>query len=315
MSLEDPLTQVFLLVSALLLPAIAYAGEDQARTLVHQGIARQYDLHLPSSLAPHPRPLVVALHGLGQPVESLHAWLPLIPVADREGFAVAYPKALDGRWGYWPGARVFVPGQDANEVDDTGFIAAMVQSLVAEGIADPARTYVTGVSRGALMAYTLMCARPDLFAAAAPLSSGMTEAQVAACHPDRQIPMLAVAGTADPIQFYDGWLPSPPVPRLLSVPETMEFWRRQHGCEGQTIHQLPHRDRDDPTRTRRVEWTGCKAGGPVVLYKVIGGGHQPPSYSPNSEDTRRSFGRRGEDIETAEEVWTLFSAASPVSAP
>ncbi len=307
--------QVLLLVTALLLPAIAYAGEDQARTLVHQGIVRQYDLHLPSSPAPGPRPLVIALHGLRQSTENLHAWLPLIPVADREGFVVAYPKALEGRWAYWPGARVFVPGQDANEVDDTGFIAAMVQSLVTEGIADPAHTYVTGESNGALMTYTLMCGRPDLFAAAAPLSSGMTEAQVADCHPDRQIPMLAVAGTADPIQSYDGWLPSPPASRLLSVPETMEFWRRQHGCVGQTIHLLPHRDRDDATRTQRIEWTGCKAGSPVVLYKVTGGGHQPPSYSPNSEDIRRAFGRRGQDIETAEEVWNLFAAASPAGAP
>ncbi len=302
-------------MTALLLPAIAYAGEEQARTLVHQGIARQYDLHLPASSASGPRPLLVALHGLRQTTESLHAWLPLIPVADREGFVVAYPKALDGRWGYWPGAQVFVPGQDANEVDDTGFIAAMVQSLVTEGIADPARTYVTGVSRGALMTYTLMCDRPDLFAAAAPLSSGMTEAQVTACHPARQIPMLAVAGTADPIQLYDGWLFSPPLPRLLSVPETMEFWRRQHSCDGQTSHQLPHRDRDDATRTQRIEWTGCKAGSPVVLYKVSGGGHQPPSYLPNSGDVRRAFGRRGEDFETAEEVWNLFVAASPAGAP
>jgi len=112
-----------LFASALLDPAITYAGEDQARTLVHQGIERQYDLHLPASPASGPRPLVVALHGLGQTVGNPHGGLPLIPVADREGFAIACPKAVDGRRSYWPGARVSVPGRGGEEVDDAGFIA------------------------------------------------------------------------------------------------------------------------------------------------------------------------------------------------
>ncbi len=46
----------------------------------------------------------------------------------------------------------------------------------------------------------------------------------------------------------------------------------------------------DPTRIQRFEWKGCKGGGPVLLHKVVGGGHQPPSFTPNSEAEGSLFG-------------------------
>ena len=83
-----------LLAVAFLAPATARAQVDESSTLAFQGIERRYLLHRsPATAAPGLRPLIVALHGLTQPVEGLCEWLPLDPVADREGFAVAYPKA------------------------------------------------------------------------------------------------------------------------------------------------------------------------------------------------------------------------------
>lgn len=124
------------------------------------------------------------------------------------------------------------------------------------------------------------------------------------------MPIIVVAGTADPILAYDGWLQAG-VPRLLSIPETMEFWRRRHGCTGQAGQLLPHREAADPTRTQRIAWTGCVDGGPLVLYRVAGGGHQPPSFTPNTEEQRRVFGRRGQDVETAEAIWRVFADSLP----
>lgn len=292
----------------------ARAQADEARTLEHQGVERRYLLRLPAVATPGPKPLVIALHGFTQPVESLRAWLRLDPVADREGFAVAYPEAIEGRWSYPQGGGVLLPGRDAEEVDDVGFLDALLDALAAEGVADPARAYVAGNSRGALMTWALACRRPERFAAAAPLSSGMREAQLASCSPARPVPIVAMAGTADPVQRYDGWLGPPPLTRLLSVPETMEFWRRLHGCDGQTARWLPHREPDDPTRTELVEWTGCASGGPVLLYRVVGGGHQPPSFASNTDEQRRRFGRRGQDVEAAEEIWRAFQRSGPAGA-
>lgn len=299
--------RAWLLSVVLFIPGAALAQHDEARTLVYQGIDRHYVVHLPA--VPTPVPLVVGLHGQTQPIDNLRDWFHFDAIADREGFAMAYPEAVEGRWSYWSGADVYVPGRDSETVDDTGFISAMVQELVADGTADAARIFVFGQSRGSSMTWTLVCQRAELFAAAAPLSAGMTDAHLAACSPKRLIPIVEEAGVADPVMAYDGWINKPPTPRLLSVPETMEFWRRLHGCSGQESHMLPHRVESDPARTVRVAWTGCSVGGPLVLYKVIGGGHQPPSFTPATDEQRRFFGRRGQDVEMAEAMWAFFRAA------
>lgn len=89
-----------------------------------------------------------------------------------------------------------------------------------------------------------MCQLADKVAAAGTYISGMTDRQVADCKPARAVPLMVVGGTNDFIQFYDGELDSNR--RLLSIPETMEFWRVRHGCTGQDFKSVPHRLADDP---------------------------------------------------------------------
>lgn len=267
-------------------------------------------LHLPGDDVPERAPLVVALAGLGQPLEELRTWLPIEPVAMQHGFVVVYPEAIERRWSYWPGGGVQLPGRGAEEVDDVGFIPALAKELVAKGIADPLRLYVTGVSRGALMTWTLACERSELFAAVAPLSSPMIAPQVEACRPSRAIPVIAVASTADPVQPYDGVIQPPPLPRLVSIPESMSYWWRRHGCTAETVEQLPHLHADDPSRVERHEWTGCAQGGPVVFYRVNGGDHEPPSLARDP-----ALGQHNRDMETAAVLWNAFSSITLRKAP
>jgi poly(3-hydroxybutyrate) depolymerase len=119
------------------------------------------------------------------------------------------------------------------------------------------------------------------------------------------VPIIAVDGTNDPVQRYDGFLyppSSPPVPRLLSVPETLAFWWQSHGCTGENVKALPHLNAGDPTRIVQYEWTGCTKGGAVKLYRVNSGGHIPPSFSQEAYDKSR-FGVRSRDMETAAVIW------------
>jgi polyhydroxybutyrate depolymerase len=264
----------------------ARAQSDTAQTFMHHGIERRFVLHTPPGNATQgPRPTVVVLQGSGQPLQELRDWLPMEPVADREGFVVVYPEPIDGRWNY---------GERPDEkIDDLGFIDSLVERLVAARIADPARVYLAGVSRGALMSWTMICRRPDRFAAMAALSSGMSEVHLN-CAPKRLIPIVAIAGTADSVQPYDGWSDPPPSARLLSVPETMDYWRRLHRCSAQTMRPLPHRIGGDATVAHHLSWATCTRGGPVVLFRIVGGEHEPPARS------------RGQDIDAAEEVWRFF---------
>ena len=54
------------------------------------------------------------------------------------------------------------------------------------------------------MAMTLVCARAELFAAAASVIMNLTDESAAACHPSRPVPMLLMNGTADPLIPYEG---------------------------------------------------------------------------------------------------------------
>ena len=293
------------------MPVRAPASEEAVK-VTHQGVERAAVLYRPAT-AVGPRPLIVALHGRGQSVTQFRegarcCGLPFDAVADREGFVVLYPEAIDLQWSYGRPVGAPMPAVNGEPADDVGFIRGLIDELIAKKIADPARIYVAGVSRGGLMAFTLACALSDRIAAVAPLITGMTDHQRADCKPERAIPMLVIAGTNDPVQDYDGALL--PRGRLLSVPETMEFWRVLHGCTGQKRALLADRDRSDRTRILRVDWIGCKGDAPVILYRVQGGGHQVPSLAASGGGPGHRFGLRNRDIETTEEIWTFFKDLS-----
>jgi polyhydroxybutyrate depolymerase len=218
------------------------AGEDF--TIDHQGVARHYLMHRPASDAPE-RPLVIFLHELRPAAWQNHSQPDFDALSDREDFVVIYPEALEHRWNYTGQLSAPVKADD-QIADDVGFIRNLIDDLVARRLVDPRLVYAIGDSRGGLVTFELMCHLADRIAAAAPLITGMTEGQRAACKPVRAVPIFAVDGTDDPVQPYDGWLF--PTGRLLSVPETMEFWREQHSCIGQKATLLPHRIEADPTK-------------------------------------------------------------------
>jgi polyhydroxybutyrate depolymerase len=277
-------------------------------TYTHQRVERVALLHRPLSLRDQQAPLVIALHGLGQSINSLRDWLRLDDVAERAGFSVIYPQAINLSWSYGKPLAQPMPVVHGETVDDIGFIRGLIDDLVTRRLADPSRIYVTGMSRGGLMTFTLACALADRIAAAAPLITGMTDHQRDECHPARALPLMAVAGTDDHSERYDGDAASKG--RLLSVPETMEFWRNVDGCHEETVQPMPHLHETDPTEINLIEWQGCGSGTALKLYRVHHGGHQLPSFAESTKDIDAHFGLRNHDMETAEAVWAFVSKFS-----
>lgn len=274
----------------------------------HQGINRLAMLHRPASLGAGPAPLIIALHGLGQSINGLRDWLRLDEVAAHNGFSVIYPQAIDLSWSYGKPLAQPMPVVHGETVDDIGFIRNMIDDLVARKLADPSRIYVTGMSRGGLMTFTLACALADRIAAAVPLITGMTDHQRNECHPARALPLMAVAGTDDKAERYDG--DTAPNGRLLSVPETMDFWRNVDGCGNETVQPMPHLHDTDPTEINLVEWQGCSGEIALKLYRVNHGGHQLPSFVESTRDIDAHFGLRNHDMDTAQAVWSFVSKYS-----
>lgn len=295
------------LVLALLMTQlpISSGAAQQTRDIEHQG-ARRHTLVVNAEAAKDgPRPLWLVLHG-GRPAEAPHRTSPVLDVLARsEGFVVAYPSAIAGRWSH-QAARPPAGAIPAPPVDDQGFLMRLIDGLVSDRIADHKRIYVSGFSSGGFMTWSLLCAFPERFAAAAPMSASMTEAQIAACRPQRAVPLVVFAGTADRIVRYDGALRGET--RIVSIPETLEFWRRHHGCASQSVTDVPHRDPTDPTRVERIDWSLCQSGGPepLRLYRVEGGGHTLPTLAPHPPEAEARDGRRNRDFEASEVAWEFL---------
>ncbi|MCQ7029786.1 hypothetical protein MRO55_25105, partial [Escherichia coli] len=77
-------------------------------------------------------------------------------VARRERFAVAYPEGINR---VWDDARppIMRLGYVVKPGDDVPFILGLVRQLVREGIADPNRIYLAGLSMGGFMTARLAC--------------------------------------------------------------------------------------------------------------------------------------------------------------
>ncbi len=280
------------------------ARADETGTILHQGIERHYIVYSPTSVVAAPSPTVIALQGNRQTIGQLRETLRMDRVADRDGFHVVYPRAVKDSWSY--GRPVHNPMSTVNgePADDVGFIDKLIDRLIDENISDPGRIYVTGVSRGGIMAFTLACTIPRKIAAIGPIIANMTEHQISDCNSNRPLPVVVVAGTSDFNVRYDGWIHLRG--RLLSVPETMEYWRKRNGCKRQSVRLIPNRAPHDRTRIARHDWTECSSGAPTILYRVANGGHRVPTLEPQEPGPPGRSGRRSGDMETAEEFWSIF---------
>ncbi len=192
-------------------------GLTQDLTLTHDSELRVYDVLRPALAAVATRrPLVVDLHGFtsdGNQQRGISGWS---AIAEANGFLVAWPDGLDNSWNGITCCGTAV----TNNVDDVGFIRAMVAAIQAEVNIDAERIFVTGLSNGGAMSHRLACEAADLFAAAAPMAFPVPHLDFATdCQPSEPIPLLLFMGLTDTLVPYSGAAPS------------FAAWRDKNGCD------------------------------------------------------------------------------------
>jgi len=116
--------------------------------------------------------------------------------ADSGHFVVAYPDGLDRAWNTGGGC-CGTPGR--TNVDDIGFITAMVSAIEHQIPVNPNRVYATGISNGGIMAYTLAC-HTTIFAAIGPDSA----TELGSCPAPAPLSVIHIHGTADKNIPYQG---------------------------------------------------------------------------------------------------------------
>lgn len=249
--------------------------------------------------APGPRPLLIVLHGAALSGAVTRDLMRLSAMAPNEGIALAFPDAAGLIWNEASLARE-VPAMLSGE-DDVAFLDALIDRLVADGIADPAAIHLAGISNGGMMAAHYACLRAGRIASLTMFKATMPPADDTPCRPARPLPVMLVAGTDDPVVRWDGRIVlggAVTLQRRRSVPDSFAVWRAANGCTGLAPAQpLPRRGPQGSPAVLLHRATGCAGDVPTLLYEVRGGGHRLPGGEELS--LLRVLGRATRDLEAS----------------
>ena len=169
------------------------------------GLKRTYLIYVPQGMSKG-APLVVIMHGSGQNGARMRTWTGygFERLADERNFAVVYP---DGYEGYWDACNI-VGDYSANKlnIDDVGFLTAMVDKLAGEIGIDRSRVFATGISRGGHMAFRLALEAPSRFRAVAAIAANVPTPENFKCKPTGKgsSSVMIMNGTKDPLNPFDG---------------------------------------------------------------------------------------------------------------
>jgi len=250
---------------------------DHTVRLTVGGIERAYLVHVPPrSTARAPLPVVLMLHGGGGKSGAAARETGWSAKADAEGFLAVYPDALP-RDRSRPGRFVGNPRlwndasgrfhDDANAVDDVGYLAAVLDDLAAKLDVDARRVFVTGFSNGASMTFRLGAELSRRVAAIAPVAGACWLKAITLRRP---VPMCYITGTEDPLNPIAGGVPKTARgglqlgagKRKPPVRDSILAWARANGCS------------TEPSRVSekggvRTEVYGPGRGGARVIYIAV----------------------------------------------
>ena len=292
------------------------AAGDHTVSLAHGGRDRSYIVHVPAGVTV-PAPVVVALHGGGGTGEGFQDENNLDAVADAEGFVAVYPEGtgiLADRLHTWNAGGECCGYAHDNNIDDVGFLRAVIDDLQVKVSVDPSRIYMTGHSNGARMAYRFAAEASELVAAIVPVAGAPDVEPAVGALP---VPVLHIHSVDDPRALYAGG-EGPPFPgtnrTIVHAPvmESIESWATvQNRCEagpdmGPVVEAAAP---NDGQTTTLLQWNGCADGAPFDHLRLTGSGHGWPGVTVGRL-WQNLLGPPTTVIDASAEVWAFVSEFS-----
>ena len=266
-------------------------------TFPHDGLDRQYQIHIPNKLPESP-PMVMVLHGYGMNNSIMINYYGWTELADERGFIAVFPNGTIDQYGsrFWD---VDYAIHDGIEIDDDGFLRELALHLQEQADVDPNRIFVTGFSNGGDMCYQLACHESETFISFAPVAGTMMDTLYTSCQPAVPHPIWTMNGSDDPVVLYegdmdnsDGW------GAYRSVPDIIDFWTAYLDTPDMERADLPDVNPDDGSTVRLDLYSSPDHDRELWYYLVIGGGHEWPGQSGNM------------DIDATLEIWNFFDGLS-----
>lgn len=276
--------------------ATCFAMEHDGR----QRTTRIYPAHRRSVAAP----LIFILHGGGGSASSMELLTrgAFNRIADREGAVVVYPEGVDR---HWNDGRDLPETAARENVDDVGFILALIEEVGGQHSLDRGRIFATGISNGGFMSMRLACDAAETFAAVAPVTAVLSETLGARCAPSRPVSVMIINGTEDPLVPWNGGMVKvlgASRGAVWSADRTFERWLELDDC-GPKGDARTDNDPADKT-TVVVHRARCRDDVEVRLYEIQGGGHTWPGGVAYANE--RLVGRVSQELDASEEIWRFM---------
>jgi len=256
---------------------------ENCQELEHDGLVRNYWLHVPDSLAKNPA-LVFVLHGYTGTPQNLMKHSKFNNLANKHGFVVCYPKGIKDKYRnlHWDADL------EISETDDVGFLTNLAKALQEKYELNSHRTFVCGMSNGGYMSYTLACRASETFRAVASVTGTMSELTWKECGNSSPIPVLQIHGIADNVVPIDGTMTTDDgwgnAPELDSV---MRFWANKNQCLTMDSTAIT-------SKTNAYFYKNCVDNHQVWYYKIEDYGHSWPVMADAN-------------FEASEVIWEFFS--------
>ncbi|WP_437746731.1 hypothetical protein WMF39_18000 [Sorangium sp. So ce1504] len=231
--------------------------QNGAGTVQSGGKSRKYTLHVPDDYDNgHPYRLILSFHGAtGNSGQVAPSYFGLWSLSEGSTIFIA-PDAVGGFW---------------SADDDVTFVDDILEQVTGDLCIDTSRIELEGFSQGGAMAWTLACARPDVYRAAV-VHSGGGLPRPASCQPVAFMSSLGQQESGGAGQTSNS-----------------DFFAKQNGCMVEALAKAPRGGH------ACSDYKGCSAGHPT-RWCDYDGGHTP---SPNDGGQQMSW--------MPQEVWTFLS--------
>jgi polyhydroxybutyrate depolymerase len=234
---------------------------------------------------------------------------------DAENFISVYPNGTSQvgsttsfSW------NAYAPSTGIN-VDDVGFLNAVLGQVIRQYAVDTTRLYLTGFSNGAWMTFRMGCDFTRRFAALGPLSGSWKYGRDGRCDhggcngspipgtnpPSAEATVNCVPDRTIPIMFYRGTREASLTDRAQTDPMVPYFWSRLNQC--QTVAVLDSFQRNGDL-IRRERYPACAQNAETVVMNVVGNSHV---WHASATDEFWDFFRRFRRLPAG----TALSAAAP----
>lgn len=248
---------------------------DYDFSLRHDGLRRQYRLHVPAGYTgDRPAAMVLSLHGGGGNMnfQADDHYYGLISKSDSAGFVAVFPNGYSrlpgGKLATWNAGICCGAARD-KAIDDVGFLREVVREVRAKLNIDPQRIFASGMSNGGMLSYRLACEMADTFKAIASVAG--TDGTLA-CTPAKPVSILHIHARDDERVLFNGGSGSDSASHadFVSVPDTIAKWVKLNACNV------------TPTRVLQVPgaycdvYSPCREQAQVELCVTETGGHAWP---------------------------------------